>query len=407
MNKQAKKASAQEITRTFRERFSSTPEVFRAPGRVNLIGEHTDYNDGFVMPVAIDLYTYAAIGPRKDRKLCVYSANFDEARVWNLDALPGGRSGHWSDYICGVTALLEAQHRLRGANLVVSSQVPIGSGLSSSAALEVAAALALLFCSGLRRERLEIAKLCQRAENEYTGTRCGIMDQFVSCFGRANHAVMLDCRDFSYQLLGIDRQMRIVVCNTKVKHELASGQYNLRRADCENSVHRLQEWLPQIKSLRDVRLGDLERYGRALSDQEFRRSRHVITENVRVQVAAHAAQLGDMKRFGELMWESHKSLRDDYEVSCRELDVLVEIAAGIEGVYGARMTGGGFGGCTVNLVRAETVSDFKAKVEKQYRAATGVTPEIYVFAGGNGAEKLEMARPGEPASYFQSRAKIH
>jgi galactokinase len=402
MGKQGAKVSGssplREITQTFQERFGAIPKVFRAPGRVNLIGEHTDYNDGFVMPMAIDLHTYAAISPRNDRKLCVYAVNFDETKLWDLDALAGGKTGHWGDYVCGVAAGLESEYRLRGADLVVSSEVPIGSGLSSSAALEVSTALALLANSGLRWNQLEVARLCQRAENEHTGTRCGIMDQFVSCFGRANHAVMLDCRDLSHQLLLLNHQTRVVVCNTKVKHELASGEYNARRADCENSVRRLRQYLPKVKALRDIGLADLGNYGKALSEQELRRCRHVVTENVRVQVAAHAAQAGDMKRFGELMYESHQSLRDDYEVSCKELDIMVEIAKGIEGVYGARMTGGGFGGCTVNLVRAEVVNEFKMGMERQYRAATAVAPEIYVFAGENGAEELEAMGKAEIAS---------
>lgn len=385
-------SSVRQVTEIFKSRFGATPAIFRAPGRVNLIGDHTDYNDGFVMPVAVNVYTYVAISPRRDRKLRVYSENYDEMQVCELDAIPTGRNGHWSDYVYGVAACLQSEgYPLVGAELTIRGEVPIGAGLSSSAALEVAVAFALVSNSGLPIDSFKIAKLCQRAENEYTGARCGIMDQYISCFGRTDHAIMIDCRSLSGRALPIDPRVRIVVCNSNVRHDLAAGEYNLRREDCENSVQLLQRVLPNVRALRDVTLDQLDEHRGRLSDREFRRCRHVITENRRVQDAADAAQRGDLYHFGQLMYASHRSLRDDYEVSCKELDIMVEIASGLEGVYGARMTGGGFGGATVNLVRSDMVEVFNEQMALKYKDAIGSSPEIYVFAGVDGAELLNGA----------------
>ncbi len=386
----AEKDSQQRARFAFERLFSGEPTVFRAPGRVNLIGEHTDYNDGFVMPAAIGFYTYAAVARNGSRSLRVYSTNFDEKVEFDIDRFPKGRSGHWSDYVVGVAAvLLQAGFRIAGADLVISGEVPIGSGLSSSAALEVSTATALLAESELELERSNIAKMCQEAENEFTGARCGIMDQFISCFGRAGSALLLDCRSLKYELLEVGDSTRIVVCNSKVKHEIAGGEYNRRREACENSVRHLQKHLPAIRALRDVTLKDLERFGADLTETELRRSRHVITENQRVLSAAEALRRGSLQEFGRLMFESHSSLRDDYEVSCRELDLLVEFAKKLDGVLGARMTGGGFGGCTVNLVLNDNVKQFKAEMEQRYLAATSISPEIYICSPVDGASRVE------------------
>lgn len=373
----------------FQKRFGREAKVFRAPGRVNLIGEHTDYNDGFVMPAAIGFYTYAGIASRNDRQLHIYSENFREEHWLDIDHLEGPPVRHWSDYVRGVAAVFEAAGcNLRGADMLISSEVPIGSGLSSSAALEVSTALALLEVAGSTMPREHLALNCQRAENEYTGARCGIMDQFISCFGKAEHALLLDCRTLARELLPLSASARIVVCNTKVKHNLAGGEYNRRRADCEASVDYLRQFLPGIKALRDVTLAEVEKYGSGLPETRFRRCRHVISENARVQEAAKALKSDDLKRFGELMYASHRSLRDDYEVSCRELDVMVDLASNILGVYGARMTGGGFGGCTVNLVREDAVMEFRAEIAKGYKKATGIDPEIYVCTAAEGADEV-------------------
>lgn len=374
---------------TFKKLYGEPIGIFRAPGRVNLIGEHTDYNDGFVMPAALEFYTYVAAGPRIDRTLSVYSIDFDETRNFDLGHLAGGPTGHWSDYVRGVAAVLQASgNSIRGANLVIKGEVPIGAGLSSSAAIEVASALALMTNSELEWSRVQVAKACQRAEHEYAGTKCGIMDQFISCCGRANHALLLDCRSLDYDLLRIDDRVRIVVCNTMVKHELAGGEYNRRRADCEAGVSYLRRQLPEIQTLRDVSLPQLKEYGAGLSDVTYRRCRHVISENARVLEAAQALRDGKLARFGALMGESHVSLREDYEVSCKELNVMVDLARKCHGVYGARMTGGGFGGCTVNLVDVGAVEEFKATIAREYERAMGLHPEIYVCTAADGAGEI-------------------
>ena len=373
----------------FREMFRGTPVLFRAPGRVNLIGEHTDYNDGFVMPAAIGFYTYVAAAPSGDTVLRVYSANFDETREFDLRSLPPGRTGHWSDYVLGVAAILKSEgHTLRGTNLVISGEVPIGSGLSSSAAIEVSTAYALLANAGLELERAKIAKLCQRAENEFTGARCGIMDQFISCFGEAGHALILDCRSLESSALPIPDDVRIVICNTKVKHALAGGEYNRRRAQCEDAVGYFKKSQPDVRALRDITMEQLQNQGAGLDEMIRRRCRHVISENARVQTAADSLRKNDLRRFGELMYESHASLRDDFEVSCAELDFMVDSAKRVDGVLGARMTGGGFGGCTVNLVQSEAVDRFKSEIEHEYKSFISIDPDIFVCSAVAGAGRV-------------------
>ncbi|MGC2560555.1 MAG: galactokinase [Terriglobales bacterium] len=375
----------------FRELFGGEAHIFRAPGRVNLIGEHTDYNEGYVMPMAIGFYTWIAAAKRDDRQLEVYSEHFDEKISISLDALAGPPRKHWSDFIRGVAAILQqAGYHLSGANLVIHGEIPLGAGLSSSASLEVSTALALTSIAELAVPRVDLAKFCQTAEHKYVGTRCGIMDQFVASFGAAGHALMLDCRSLEYQLLAIPDNLRIVVCNSMVRHELASGEYNARRADCEAGVKILQSFLPdprtEVHSLRDVTLANLEKYKHALPAAVFRRCRHVITENQRVLAAVNALQSQDADRFGHLLYRSHASLRDDFEVSCRELDLLVALASTRPGVYGARMTGGGFGGCTVNLVRSDYADAFQSDIARMYAEAMGVTPEIYLCEPAQGAQ---------------------
>lgn len=378
-------STADHVTSLFREKFGSNGRIFCAPGRVNLIGEHTDYNDGFVMPSPIGFYTWVAAARREDRDLRVYSALYDEKIILVLDELSGPPKRHWSDFVRGVAAVLQnAGHMLSGADLVIHGEVPSGAGLSSSASLEVALALALTSLSGVEISRLEIVKLCQRAEHEYVGMRCGIMDQFVAGFGAAGYALMLDCRSLEYELLPIPEDLRLVVCNSMVRHELASGEYNLRRGDCETAVKLLQPHLPRLTALRDVEIQDLERYEHVLPKQIYRRCRHVVTENRRVLKAARALKTKDAELFGHLMYQSHASLRDDYEVSCKELDLLVELAAQSPGVYGARMTGGGFGGCTVNLVRADCATLFETHIAQTYRDETGIAPAVYICEPGQG-----------------------
>ena len=389
----SRESTSDELTARFRTMFGTAMRIFRAPGRVNLIGEHTDYNDGFVMPAAIGLYTWIAAARREDRVLEAYSDCFDERIVLTLDALAGPPRGHWSDFIRGVAATLQsAGHGLSGANLVIHGEVPLGAGLSSSASLEVATALALSELSGIALPRLELAKLCQRAEHDFVGTRCGIMDQFIASFGASGNALMLDCRSLEYQLLPVPTDVRVVVCNSMVRHELASGEYNRRRADCEAGLKLLAPYLPGIRALRDVEVADLEKLKDVLPTTIYRRCRHVVTEDQRVFAAATALQSQDADGFGRLMYESHASLRDDYEVSCKELDLLVDLAASSPEVYGARMTGGGFGGCTVNLVRSQSAQAFKINIGTKYEQATGIAPDIYVCEPAQGAEAWPVAK---------------
>jgi galactokinase len=385
--------TADRVSSLLRKRFGSEPRIFAAPGRVNLIGEHTDYNDGLVMPAAIGFYTWVAAHKRSDRNLSVYSDIFDEEIVLSLEELSGPPRGHWSDFIRGVASTLQqAGHKLFGANVIIHGEVPLGAGLSSSASLEVAAAQALTQISGLKLSRLELVKLCQKAEHEFAGTRCGIMDQFAASFSEEGHALFLDCRSLEYRLLPIPRNLRLVVCNSMVRHELASGEYNLRRADCETGVTILRRHVPRVCALRDVEVQDLERYESELGEQVYPRCRHVVTENQRVLKAVAALEAMDAQRFGELMYASHASLRDDYAVSCKELDLLVDLASAVPGVFGARMTGGGFGGCTVNFVRAESVSEFQARIIQTYSNETGITPQAYVCEPAQGARECTSAK---------------
>ena len=362
--------------------------TFRAPGRVNLIGEHTDYNDGFVMPVALGFSTWAKVSPLENRTLQIHSENFGEEVEVNLDDQLSPR-GDWSDYPVGVAVEIEkAGHRLRGARLEIRGEVPIGSGLSSSAAVEVATACALVAISDLQIDKRELARLCRQAENEFVGARVGIMDQFVSLFGEAQKALLLDCRSLEFRLLPLPDNIRLIICNTMVKHALASSAYNERRAQCEAGVKHLAQFLPRVTALRDVSIEKLEQYRARLSDVVYRRCRHVITENARVLNAADALERSDLRAFGRLMASSHQSLRDDYEVSSDELDLMVELAQKVEGVYGARMTGGGFGGCTINLVAEEHDEEFQQTVASEYERVTKLKPEVYVCTAANGAEEI-------------------
>jgi len=378
-------APAEALRFAFAERFgnaaSSAPRVFRAPGRVNLIGEHTDYNDGFVMPAAINLATWTAAAPRADQRIVVVSRSFyEEAELDPAESGGPREDGHWSNFVLGVARLLRgAGFAIGGANLMIDSTVPLGSGLSSSAALEVSVALALLGVSGFEADRLEVARLAQRAEHEYAGARCGLMDQFTACFGRAGHTMLLDCQSLAYRAVPLPNSTRLVVANTMVKHELAAGEYNLRRADCEEAAR-----LFGVPSLRAISPADFARRQGELPPAIRRRARHVITESARTVEAAAALERGDFSRLGELMAASHRSLRDDFEVSCTELDAMVG-AARLDGVIGARMMGGGFGGCTITLVEAGAASEVSCEMALRYHLATGLEPQMYECTAVDGA----------------------
>ena len=375
-----------ELTRRFEDSFGSKPRIFCAPGRVNLLGEHTDYNDGFVMPCAIGFSTRVAISSRPDRKLVIQSEEFSEKFEFDLDNLPSRAKGVWSDYVVGIAVMLQQMgHHTPGASLLVRGEVPIGAGLSSSAAIEVASALALMSLNGAKLSLPEVAKLCQKTENVFIGARVGIMDQFISCLGKAGHALLLDCRSLEFNLIPIPEGVRLVICNTMVKHEHASGAYNRRREECDEGVKLLSRWYPEIHALRDVSVEQLERHVAEMPATIFKRCKHVVTENRRVQEGAQYLIDGEVSRFGDLMRKSHSSLRDLFEVSCRELDVMAEIAESLEGYCGGRMTGGGFGGCTVNLVKTSAAEKFATQIAERYQSAIGIKPDIYVCSAANGA----------------------
>ncbi|MEO6725104.1 MAG: galactokinase [Blastocatellia bacterium] len=385
-----------DLREQFRQLYGGEPRVFSAPGRVNLIGEHTDYNDGFVLPMAIDQRTYVAVEPREDAIIRCASEDFDGQIEFELkpDLKPGT---DWANHVRGMAAcLLRDESTLRGANLLISSEVPLGSGLSSSAALEISVGLAMLKISGQSVDPpnglIDLALAAQRAEHEFAGTRSGIMDQYIAALGIAGHALLIDCRSLEYTAVPIDLGInkdgaRIVVCNSMVKHDLAASEYNTRRAECEEAVRRLALHLPSIRALRDVELDEFDLWADSLPDVIRRRANHVLTENERTLAAVEALKKGDLTQFGKLMYSSHESLREDYEVSCRELDLLVEIARQCAGVYGARMTGGGFGGCTVNLVVASQMESFISSITETYKRKTGLILQCYVCQASDGARE--------------------
>jgi len=378
----------------FRQTYGKPPRIFSAPGRVNLIGEHTDYNEGFVLPIAINRRTYVGAALNDSRVVQVQSLDLNEASAFSLnqrDGLHTQKWPKWLAYIAGVA--FELQNRginLSGADLTISSDVPLGAGLSSSAALEISAAAAFLALCNESLDSTDLALTAQKAEHAYVGTLCGIMDQLTVSAAQRSHALLIDCR--SLEVKPIDLNLpgtTVVICNTNVKHELASSAYNQRRQECEEAVTILRRYLPTISALRDVNPGELKEHAKELPDVLYRRARHIITENARTLEAAIALKDGDVEKFGRLMSSSHASLRDDYEVSSAELDLMVELAGNSEGVLGARMTGGGFGGCTVNLVRAETVESFSRFITDEYWARTGIEPHIYAVETDDGVKEMK------------------
>jgi galactokinase len=383
-----------EIEEGFQKIFGSAPEVVaRAPGRVNLIGEHTDYNNGYVLPAAIDRYVYFAGRKRNDRMVRAHSLDFADAVEFSLDAPDRDARHPWSNYLRGVSKYLEeGGHRLSGADLVFGGDVPREAGLSSSAAVEVGAAAFWKKLLDLPLEALATVKLARRAENEFVGVPSGIMDQFVSALGREHHALFLDCRDLKFRHVPLKGEVKIVVCNSGVKRALAHSEYEVRVAQCREAVEQFRKMGVAAESLRDVKMGDLIMCGRNLDELLLKRASHVVTENDRVREAVKVLEQGELKYFGKLMNDSHKSLRDDYEVSSQELDVLVEIAQRQPGVLGARMTGAGFGGCTVNLVQRDAAEAFTHTIQEGYQKALGLRAEVYVCETSDGALAAQAGR---------------
>ena len=372
-----------------KESFNLDPALFIAPGRVNLIGEHTDYAGGFVMPAAINFATLAAITPRQDSKIVIQSVNFKESVEYPLGALPSKGTYHWSDYPMGVVSVLAATGvKIPAFSLTIVGDVPLGAGLSSSASIEVASMLAVLHAAGASLPPEETAKLCQKAENGYVGANSGIMDQFIACCGKKNNALLLDCRSLAYRLAPIPENLSLVVCNTMVKHSHAGGQYNTRRAEVEQATSILRAHRPEVQLLRDASPEDLVTWGAEMPPNVLKRARHIITDSLRAVAAADALQAGDLRTLGRLMAEAHASYRDDFEASVPEADLMVELANQQPGLVGARLTGGGFGGCTVNLVEHEHVPAFVEAVGAGYQKSTGIQPEIYICHASDAAHAL-------------------
>ena len=370
----------------FKDKYASDPRIFRAPGRVNLIGEHTDYNDGLVLPAALDFATYVAAAVRDDRRIRVASLNFDGVLEFDLDEPVQESEKTWAKYVQGLGLILEREgFELRGADLLIDSDVPVGAGLSSSAALEISVAFALATLSGHKIDGMKLARIGQAAEHEFAGVRSGIMDQFVSVFGKRDHALFLDCRSMEWSAIPTS-SAQFLICNTKTNHELADGEYNKRRAECEAAAAFFGE-----SSLRDVTLKDLIQRCDGMPETTKKRARHIVTENVRVESSVAALKNSDLAAFGQLMNESHTSMRDDFEISCAELDLMVELARASGKVLGSRMTGGGFGGCTINLMKGGNHAEFMRNLSVSYTRETGIVPEIYTCEIGDGVREIDHA----------------
>ncbi|MBD2722044.1 galactokinase [Hymenobacter armeniacus] len=370
---------AQAVAADFQQHFGYAPLLVRAPGRVNLIGEHTDYNGGFVLPAAVDKEAVFAVGLNKGQQIRLVAHDLNETLELANAAEISPSDTHWANYLLGVAA----QFQQRGVNVpgfdcVFAGTVPLGAGMSSSAAIECGLAFALNHLLQTGFEKMELARIAQLAEHTYAGVMCGIMDQFASLFGRDAHVVRLDCRSLQYEYFPFDtRACRIVLCNSGVKHSLASSEYNTRRQECERGVSVLQQKHPEVSTLRDATMEMLDAHRSELGGTVYRRCAYVVQENARVEAACRHLLAGDMAAFGQEMYGSHAGLRDDYEVSCAELDVLVEAAQAAPGVFGARMMGGGFGGCTINLVAPDKVDEFIASVSKAYQEKFGLKLETY------------------------------
>jgi len=387
------------VTQTFRQRFGKDPAYLAlAPGRVNILGEHVDYNDGFVMPAAIDRATYIAFSPLDDNseRSTLVAANFAEEVSFTPQGIPtktaadGSPLPEWACYPAGVAwALTEAGHPAPALNAAFASGVPRGSGLSSSASVEMAFAIAWQTLSDWELPPMQRALLGQKAENQYVGVNCGIMDQFASACGVADKFLLLDCRSLEWQTLPVPEDVAIVIADTSVRRKLTDGTYNQRRQACEDALKILSVHLPGIKALRDVSLDDFNQFSDQLPGLVEKRARHVVEEIERSRRAIPLLEQGNIRAFGQIMNECHASLRDLYEVSIPELNTMVEIAQSLPGCFGARLTGAGFGGCTVNLVEKTAAQAFAADLARQYEAKTGLKPEIYICRASDGARLVQ------------------
>ncbi|HEY0912504.1 MAG TPA: galactokinase [Bradyrhizobium sp.] len=386
-----------EVREAFSQAFGGDGRIhlIRAPGRVNLIGEHTDYNEGFVFPMAIEPQVLIACRARDDALVRIRSTAFSGSIAeLSLDRRIERGEPAWANYSRGVAAeLIAAGIPLVGMDALISNSLPVGSGLSSSAALEVGTARSLLVLAGSTLDDSRLALLCQKAEHTFANVPVGIMDQTIVAAGRAGHAMLLDCRDLSRRFVPIDsNELRVVIVNSMVKHALVDGEYAKRHQQCEQATDYFHGIAPAVRALRDVSIQQVEAARGALADVIFRRARHVVTENARTTQAAVLLAQRNYEELGELMVQSHRSLRDDYEVSCRELDFLADQAMTTKGVYGARMTGGGFGGCIVALVQPRSVESLTGQLLKSYAAQFGFEPQVYVTDATAGANQIETVQ---------------
>jgi galactokinase len=385
--------SAQAIVEIFRKRYCAEPRLFYAPGRINLIGEHTDYNGGFVMPFAIDRGVTVAAARRMDPLLSIYSMELEQKAEIDITSPAPRHSGTWLDYVEGIVRTLSRRGvEIPGADILVFSSLAMGAGLASSAAFEIALAIMICGLAGQSPEPMEIVFAAQETEHQYAGTQSGIMDQYISMFGKSGSCLLLDCRSLSSHSIEFRSENEtLVVCDTGVKHALATSEYNLRRAECEDGLRQIRRHDPNVQSLRDVSYDYFQQIENDISEPSRRRCRHVISENERTVRAAEALEKRNFKLLGQLMLESHRSLQIDYEVSCLELDTLVEASLQVDGVLGARMTGGGFGGCTINLMERAAVERFSEFVGRHYRNAFGASPAIFEVCPSSGAHEIPLA----------------
>ncbi len=379
----------EKITRKFQEEYHTEARIFRSPGRVNILGEHTDYNEGFVLPAAIDKAIYIAISKREDKLINLYAEDFQDRFQSSLDDIKPGEK-QWPNYILGVVNQLQQRgHKLGGFNLVIDGDVPLGAGLSSSAAVECATAFALNSLFDLSVSKMDMVKIAQKAEHTFAGVMCGIMDQFASMFGKKDHVVKLDCRSLEYEYLPFDLQnARIVLLNTNVKHNLASSEYNTRRQESEAGIALIRQHHPEVNSLRDVTMEMLDNYVKEQNPLVYRRCKYVVEENARLIGACEDLRKGDLISLGKKMFITHKGLSEDYEVSCRESDFLVEFVKDNPAVLGARMMGGGFGGCTINLVKEEAIGELIEKASKAYKENTGLELTAYIARIEDGSGEI-------------------
>lgn len=379
----------EKIVKKYQEKFSDTPITLRAPGRINLIGEHTDYNEGFVLPTGVSAAIYFAMGNRPDDKVCLYSYDFDSYCEFNLSDTQKPKE-QWASYLFGITKIIQEKgYAVKGYNCVFGGDVPVGAGMSSSAALESGLALGISELNNLNLDKMEMAKIGQKSEHEYVGVKCGIMDQFASIFSKAGKCVRLDCRSLEYEYSKLELgDYMFVLTDSKVKHSLASSEYNTRREECAIGVSALQQKFAEVNSLRDADLQMLETIRDSVADKVFDRCKYVVEENQRVIEACNQLNAGNLEAFGKLLYASHNGLSKLYEVSCKELDFLVDQTLKMDYILGSRMMGGGFGGCTLSLIRKDKLEEYQNVIAPAYKDAFGIDCKFYPVVVENGTERL-------------------